>query len=174
MFNPDDLIGRVVLPLTSKDLDLTPGTVNDLWLPVERVTKRRFENGAASGGQQHASPALQQAQGSPHSGQGLPALGDTASTFSGAAAGQPEPPSLQSPSPEVQGSSPLVEGSLLQRTSRIGSTASAAADQLRRVAVAPLEALRSKDCLLHITATYMPLTEGVCSLLMVVALPGPA
>ena len=160
MFNPDDLIGRAVLPLTC----LTPGAVNDLWLPVERVTKRGLEQTVASGGQQHASPASQQAQCSPRGGQGLPAREDTASTFS-CAAGRPVQPSLQSPLPGA-------EGSPLQRTSRIGSTASAAADQLRRVAAAPLEALRSKDCLLHITATYMPLTEGVRLLLMVAASPG--
>ena len=34
-----------------------------------------------------------------------------------------------------------------------------AVQQLKQLAANPLDALRSKRCLLHITATYFPLTE---------------
>lgn len=105
---------------------------------------------AAGGGYAPRTP--EQASGSrPAQAAGTQAGADQAAAGQAAATAGPEPVGAAA----VLGARPVMgrSGSPgLQRVSdHIG--------QLRQLAASPLDALRRKDCQLHITATYLPLTE---------------
>lgn len=204
--NTDDLIGKLCLPVSS--LDLSPGAVNDLWLPVPRNGKRgkgaeerqrvaaaraasggvvRADSGggsgkgAAAGAQRHGHGALRR-----HSSPGSPAAVARSQAMPGAPSGGRAPPSpfaseaarhgVEAPGPAAGQQSaqpPAGQQQQLQEGQGAGapetqpSTMSSgllastneAWQQLRHLALNPLDALRSKDCMLHIVATFYPLSE---------------
>lgn len=178
----DDLIGRVTLPLRA--LDLTPGAMNDLWLEVPRsgakpgygefaaapgaseprvLAERRPSSATAAGGveasaapggvarREDSAARLQSGGGSP-SWLGLRLPGSAsprASPPPPAGAVEPAGPD----SPRGRRASPQLGAPGLAR-------ASPAMRQLRQLVVSPLEVLRSRRCMLHIQATYLPLVSS--------------
>lgn len=199
--NTDDLIGRLSLPISS--LNLSPGAVNDLWLPVPRNGKRgkgpeerqRLQVArAASGGAAPAGPggggagadrvrpsgaSVLGRQSSPGSPASVARSEDTAGVLSrgGATRAPPSPFATESAGPATEGAGqhaaqpPLAQrqrdreraGSLEPQASSMSSGLLAqtteAWQQLRLLALNPLDALRSRDCMLHIVATFYPLSE---------------
>ncbi|KAL4458138.1 hypothetical protein ABPG75_013003 [Micractinium tetrahymenae] len=199
--NTDDLIGRLSLPISS--LNLSPGAVNDLWLPVPRNGKRgkgpeerqrvaaaRVASGGLAGpagdggsnnsrraaaGVHRRSRSMLRRRSSPGGPAAVSRSEDTAgvlsqgagrhappSPFASAAAGPAFEPGGQPPaqqqqqqlqaaaSPEPQPSS-MSSGLLAQTTE--------AWQQLRLLALNPLDALRSRECMVHVVATFYPLSE---------------
>lgn len=207
--NTDDLIGRLSLPISS--LDLSPGAVNDLWLPVPRNGKRgkgqeerqrvaaaraasgglaaaRAGSGHAGGGD--AAPGLHRRsrsvprrRGTPSSLAGVARSEDTAGALSrGAAPHTPSSPfaavaadpTLEAPGPaagqhsaqpaaaqhQQEGQRPgSLEAQPSSMSSGLLASTTEAWQQLRLLALNPLDALRSRDCMLHVVATFYPLSE---------------
>ncbi len=205
--NTDDLIGKLCLPVSS--LDLSPGAVNDLWLPVPRNGKRgkgaeerqrvaaaRAASGAVaradsggSSGKAGAAGAQRRGHGAlrRYSSPGSPAAAARSSDSTGALPGGRAPPSpfaseaarhgVEAPGPaagqqsaqppagqqqqqpqEGQGAGvPETQPSTM--SSGLLASTTEAWQQLRHLALNPLDALRSKDCMLHIVATFYPLSE---------------
>jgi hypothetical protein len=171
LWRPDDLIGRISLPLSS--LDLTPGAVNDLWLPVPRNGKRTYDRKGGSGsGSIGELPTRVHALRVEDSDTEVVVAQreDTAAdlTTSGPSR-QQQQQQQQSPSPSAgapASTQPQAAALGAQRSPAHGSPGlqhlspgATAMQQLRQLAANPLDALRAKPCLLHITATYLPLTE---------------
>lgn len=161
LWRPDDLIGRISLPLTS--LDLTPGAVNDLWLPVPRDSgKKAYKEGGGSGMDDlptrvHALRVVEDSSGSETAAAMVAPREDTAAGFvSRRPQQEPTPVAAEPAAPPQHARGPRQGAPGLQHNSPGGGTAM---EQLRHLASNPLDALRTKRCYLHITATYLPLTE---------------
>lgn len=174
------------LPLCQTAL---PAAVNDLWLPVPRAGKKKRYNREASerrAAEQQRVLAESLGSGSRGGGEGggvqlarlsgmagredsaahLPARSASCSVHSGRLGERPPSPSTPTvatggfaPATPQQAAmerppqrSPSPTGSALQR-------ASGHMQQLRQLASNPLDALRRRECQLHLTATYLPLTE---------------
>ncbi|EFN58384.1 hypothetical protein CHLNCDRAFT_56823 [Chlorella variabilis] len=179
-WSEDDLIGRVSLPLTV--LDLTPGAVNDYWLPVPRAGTSRGE--AEEGSMHRRKHTVRMMSNGPHgsSAANEQDLGSWPSTVSGRddtavfATGN-LPRSTSSPfaaaaanagvaAADGRRAAPFSRSSRSpgpperqQSTASGSSMATVWSQQLRQLAANPLEMLRSKRCMLHITASYFPLTD---------------
>lgn len=182
-WSEDDLIGSVKVALSS--LDLTPGVVNELWLPITRAGEQ-----PSNGDDEGADERIHRVRGL---GGGAAAADEQDLTsFTPAASGLQLPPGSQQQSRDVTGPtlldpphalSPLpaafsanapaaLPGSLqpMRSSLRSGpqqlearSTASSGlgtvwSQQLRQLASNPLTAFNRK-CMLHITASYFPLTD---------------
>ena len=162
LWRPDDVIGRISLPLSS--LDLTPGEVNDLWLPVPRNGKRIYDKkgGSGSGSIDELPTRVHalQVEGSDAAALVAPRE-DTAAGFTASGSNRPSPPAAKPASPQLQAAGPGPQRSPAHGSPGLQhlSSGAAAMQQLRQLAANPLDALRSKRCLLHITASYLPLTE---------------
>lgn len=154
LWRPDDLIGRVSLPL--RTLDLAAGALNDLWLQVPRDGGKRGYSKTAEEEQQ--LQRVQVARVPPGGDAGLDgsvsvaAREDTAARLDVASAG--------SSSPSLGSRPPSPAGKDASRASpQALNRASGGLQQLRNMAFSPLDALlRSKRCLLHVQTSYLPLT----------------
>ncbi|KAI3435577.1 hypothetical protein D9Q98_001642 [Chlorella vulgaris] len=182
-WSEDDLIGSVKVALSS--LDLTPGVVNELWLPITRAGEqpsngddegaderihrvRGLGGGAAAADEQDltsftpAASGLQLPPGSPQQSRDVtgPTLLDPPHALS------PLPAAFSANAPAaLPGSLQPMRSSLRSGPQQLEARSTASSglgtvwsQQLRQLASNPLTAFNRK-CMLHITASYFPLTD---------------